>query len=250
MLSLRTCSCFFLPLLAVSAPPDESPNVDPLALQVLRAACDPIKQADGFSFQAVVAKETVGTNGQIITLFNNQRITVARPDKIRVEFKSAFHNLVLYDDQGKAVLFAPEEKLYANIDAANTIEQTLSNLEKRDIVLAVGPFLRNDPYASLTDGTASAAVIGRADVDGKTVTHLAFTEHSADWQLWVEGGEHPTPRRMEVVYKSIPQQPRVTVMFSDWNLNASPEPNTFIFDKPTDARQIEFIKISPNTGGE
>lgn len=133
--------------------------IDPLALQVLRATCDSLKKADAFSFNAFVSRERLGSNDQIITTFNQQNVTVDRPDKLRVDLKTPFNNVILYDDAGKAVLFAPDEKLYATLDAAKTIEQTLDNLDKREISLAIAPMLRSDPYKRLADGLESAAVI-------------------------------------------------------------------------------------------
>lgn len=47
----------------------------------------------------------------------------------------------------------------------------------------------------------------------------------------------------------MPQQPRVTVEFSDWNLEAAPTEETFHFNKPSDAKQIEFLKMSGKAAG-
>jgi hypothetical protein len=57
--------------LAVAAS-DDNPNIDPLALRVLQATLDSIKNAQKFSFHALVAREQMGTNGQIVTMFNTR----------------------------------------------------------------------------------------------------------------------------------------------------------------------------------
>jgi hypothetical protein len=240
--------CLLAPLAPAGAPPDIGPDMDPIALDVLRAVCDPIRRADDFSMRLLVGKERIGSNGQIITEFNFQHISVDRPGKIRVEFQSAHHDLVLFNDEGKAFLFAPKENLYANVDAASTIEQTLDILDKRDITLPIAPFLRHDPYAALVDGVKTAAVIGSAEIADKSYTHLAFTEADADWQLWVENGDHPLPKRMQIVYKTLPDQPRITVEFQEWDLTEHFAPDTFTFRKPDDAKQIEFKQIKPAVG--
>ncbi len=229
---------------------DDSPNIDPLALQVLRAVCDSVKKSDQFSFRAIVAKERLGTNGQIITTFNDQHIAVDGPDKIRVDYKSAFADVTLYYNDGNAVLYAPAEKLYATLDAGKSIDQVLDNLDKRDIQVPMAPILRSDPYPMLIDGLKSAAVIGRSEVAGKIYHHLAFTESDTEWQVWVEAGDRPTPRRLEIVYKDLPREPRVTVDFLEWNLNANLSPDSFTFHKPQDAKQIEFIKVRVKEGGD
>src|SRR5262249_52734133 len=45
-------------------------DIDPLALQVLKAATDRIHNAKAYSFQAIVSRENLGTNGQVITQFS------------------------------------------------------------------------------------------------------------------------------------------------------------------------------------
>jgi hypothetical protein len=168
---------------------------------------------------------------------------------MRVDFMSERQKVTLYDNGGNIVLFSPEEKVYSTIPGAKTIEQTFDNLEKRDISLPLAPYVRNDPYATAIEGIKSAAVIGRVEIGDKVFHHLVFTEQDVDWQMWVEGGEHPTPKRTEIIYKTMPGAPRVTIEFSDWNLQANPSLDTFVFHKPADAHQIEFLKINPKQGG-
>src|SRR5256885_9500247 len=62
-------------------------DIDPLALQVLKAATDPIRQSQSYSFKALVSREHLGSNGQVITLFHLSNVTVQRPDKLHVDFR-------------------------------------------------------------------------------------------------------------------------------------------------------------------
>jgi len=218
-------------------------DIDPLALQVLKAATDPIKQSQSFSFRVLVSREHLGTNGQMITLFHTSEVTVQRPDKLYVDFHGRGKEVKLYYNAGQAVLFSPDENFYSTIASPATIDQTLDALEKKGVFLSASNFLESDPYQSLTDDLVSGYVIGKVAMFGETVHHLAFTEPDAEWQLWVIGGDHPQVRRLEVIDRSLPEHPRITVDFLDWNLNASPNPNLFTFDKPTDARQIEMLNM-------
>jgi hypothetical protein len=208
-------------------------DIDPLALRVLRAATDPLKGAKTFSFRALVSRETLGSNGQIVTLFHLSEVTVQRPDKLRLQ---------LYYNAGNAVLYTPEEKLYALIPAAKTIDAALENLEKKNVFIPIRNFLSSDPYRSLSDDLMTGYVVGQVMLFDEPVHHLAFTEPYAEWQLWVIGGEHPRVRRLEVVDKSKPGHPRMVVDFLDWNMQAQPSPDFFTFEKPSDAKQIELLK--------
>ncbi len=225
-------------------PPDQQQrDVDPLALKVLKAVTDPIRDAKAFSFKTQGMREFVGSNGQIITYFTTGNITVARPDKLRVDFKGRGQDVQLFYDSGQAVIYAPEPKLYATITTAKTIDGVLDELEKRHLYLPVKNLLASDPYKSLAPDILTGYVIGKVQMFDMPVHQLAFTEKGAEWQLWVTGGPDPRIKALEVINMALAREPRVTVEFSDWNLNPDIQPDTFSFQKPEGAKQIDFLKF-------
>ena len=219
-------------------------DIDPLALQVLKAATEPIRQAQSYSFRALVSREQTGTNGQVITLFHFSEVTVQRPDKLHVEFHGRGKEVQLFYSAGESVLYTPEAKLYTSISSPKTIDATLDALEKRDIFIPIRNFLESDPYQSLTDDLLTGYVIGQVMLFDQPVHQLAFTEPDAEWQVWVVGGEKPLIRRLQVIDKNKPGQPRIIVDFLDWNLNATPSSDLFTFTKPSDAKEIDLLKES------
>jgi Predicted periplasmic protein (DUF2092) len=166
-----------------SKTPDQKSNqkkdIDPLALKVLKAVSDPIRDAKTFSFRTRGTREYVGSNGQIITYFNTSEITVQRPDKLRVDFKGREKEVQLFYDGGQAVLYAPGPNLYATVPAPKTLDGVLDALEKRDVDLPVKNLLETDPYQSLVPSLTGAYVIGKTQMFDLTVHHLAFMEPKA-----------------------------------------------------------------------
>src|SRR5436190_5166756 len=116
-------------------------DIDPVALNVLKAATEPIKAAKIYSFRALVGQEHLGTNGQVITLFHVTNATVQRPDKLHLDIHGQGKNVQLFYNAGTAVLYTPSEKLFHSISAAKTIDDTLTDLEKRDIFIPIRNFL-------------------------------------------------------------------------------------------------------------
>jgi hypothetical protein len=220
----------------------QAKDIDPLALQVLKAATDPLHSAKTFSFKALVSREHVGSNGQLITLFHLSAITMQRPDKLHVNFRGKGQEVELFYDAGHSVLFTPEAKLYTTVSSPTTVDAALDALEKKDVFLPVRNFLESDPYQSLTKDLTTAYVIGQVMLFDQPVHQLAFTEPGADWQLWVVGGEKPIIRRLEVVDKTIPSHPRIIVDFLDWNLEANVSEDQFAFTKPPDAKEIQLLR--------
>ena len=188
-----------------------------------------------------MARDRLATNDQLITYFNVDTVTVSRPNKLRIDVDGEHNHVDLFFDGKQATLFNPEHKLYVSQAAPGTIDSMLTALEKRGVSFPISDLFASDPYDSLVKGLQTAYVIGRVDINQKTFIHLVFTEPSTDWQLWVVPGDKPVPRALSIIYKKEPGSPRITMDFSDWNLNAQPSPDTFEFVKPSDAHQIQFL---------
>src|SRR5262249_20343810 len=101
---------------------DQHKDIDPLALKVLKAVTDPIRDAKAFSFRTRGMREYLGSNGQIISYFTTSDVTVSRPDKLRVDFKGRGHDVQLYYEGGQTTLYSPGPKLYAVIQSAKTLD--------------------------------------------------------------------------------------------------------------------------------
>jgi hypothetical protein len=223
-------------------PPDQK-DIDPLALKVLKAVTDPIRDAKAFSFHTRGIREFLGSNGQIISYFMTSGITAARPDKLRVDFKGRGQDVELFYDGGQAVLYAPVPKLYAMITTAKTIDGLVDELEKRDLYMPVKNLLVSDPYKSLVPDLQTGYVIGKVQMYDMPVHQLAFTEKGAEWQLWVTGEPDPRIKGLQVINMALAHEPRVMVEFSNWNFNPAIQPDTFTFKVPDGAKRIDFLQF-------
>jgi hypothetical protein len=226
-----------------SKAPDQQKDIDPLALKVLKAVTDPIRDAKAFSFRTKGIREFLGSNGQIITYFTTSDVTVSRPDKLRVDFKGRGQDVQLYHDGRQTVLYAPGPKLYAVIPSAKTLDDMLEELEKRNVYLPAKNLLASDPYQTLVPDLKTGYVIGQVQMYDKPVHQLAFTEKDAEYQLWVTGEPNPRIQGLAVINMALAHEPRVTIEFSDWNLNPQIQSDTFSFNKPAGAKQIDLLQF-------
>jgi len=218
-------------------------DIDPLALRVMKAATDPVKDAKAYSFRALVSHDLLGTNDQIITTFSTSEITMQRPNKLHIKFRGRGEPVeMFYDGSGKTVLYSPSSKFYTSVDTPTTIDAALTDISKKGVNMAVRNFLESDPYQSLTEALTTAYAVGSVDLFDEKVYHLAFTEPGAEWQMWVVGGDTPRVKRLEVIDTSNSHHPRISVTFFDWDLNPSTSNDMFTFNKPADAKEIEMLK--------
>lgn len=214
----------------------------PTSARSLESRDRSVRASQTYSFRALVSRDHLGSNGQIVTIFNVSDVTVQRPDKLHLSFQGKGKKAELLYNAGLSILYAAEEKLYSQISSPATIDATLDSLEKKDVFIPIRNFLESDLYKSLTDGMLTGYVIGLVMLFDQTVHQYTFTEEDAEWQLWVVGGDQPRVRRLQVIDRSKPEYPRVTIDFIDWDLNATPSADLFTFKKPDDAKEIEILK--------
>jgi hypothetical protein len=86
-----------------------------------------------------------------------------------------------------------------------------------------------------------AYYIGQSLVGGVTCNHLAFRGPDMDWQLWIEDGANPVPRRFVIIDRAVPGMPRYVAVLSDWNATPSFDAATFTFEPPAGATKIRFV---------
>ena len=66
--------------------------------------------------------------------------------------------------------------------------------------------------------------MGRGVIDGIECEHLAFRNVDTDWQLWVEVGDPPIPRKMVITSKTTNSAPQYTLRVKSGRPAANPRP--------------------------
>ncbi len=224
----------------------EAPPIEPAALDTLKRMSDLLKNAKSFTFTYRTVHEQVAQTGQIVDFFHHVKVALTRPNKLRLDVAGDVRNTILRYDGKVVSLFDPTQGFFSQIDAPATTDETLMLLmEKFQTSFPVAGVLLADPYDKMRDGLNTAVDLGVVKVDGVDCRHLLFGEDDADWQLWVEAGKRPLPRRLAIVYKKAPGAPRMLAIFSDWKLNVSVPAGQFVFVKPPKATQVELKTAAP-----
>ena len=106
------------------------------------------------------------------------------------------------------------------------------------VSMPFGDLLLSDPYAALVAGVKEAKHIGRGVIDGVECEHLAFRNFDTDWQLWVEVGARPIPRKMVITSKIVNNAPQYTLRVKSWKTSVQPAPDAFAFTPPAGAEKL------------
>ncbi len=106
-----------------------------------------------------------------------------------------------------------------------------------DIVAPAGDLLYKNAYDILMDGVTEGFVVGKAVIEGVRCDHLAFRAPHVDWQIWIQEGAQPLPRRMVITTRDLPNAPQFAVTVTKWNLQPRFDAQTFGFTPPAGATE-------------
>jgi hypothetical protein len=83
----------------------------------------------------------------------------------------------------------------------------------------IADLLTADPQSRLVQNLKSAFMWAAILVRGVVCHHLAFQTPEVDWEIWIEDGPKPLPRRLLADRQERGRaRPQMTASLSDWNL--------------------------------
>jgi len=237
----RCCAIVALAVVSVAAQA-QSAGIAPEAKQILKASTDFLSSQQRFSADTRNTLEIVLKSGQKIEFNSTGRQSVQRPNKLRSERSGDLvEQLFVYD--GKSLtLYQPQEKVYAQVAAPATLEEMLDFARiKYDVVAPFGDMLFKNAYDILMDGVTEGIVVGQAVIEGVVCDHLAFRAEFVDWQIWIQQGAQPLPRRIVITTLDLPNAPQFAVTVTRWDLEPKFDAQTFTFTPQAGVKQIEIL---------
>jgi hypothetical protein len=220
----------------------QSPGISPEAQQILKASTDFLASQQQFSTATRNTLEVVLKSGQKIEFNSTGRQSVQRPNKLRAERTGDIAGqLVVYDGKSLTV-DNPQDNVYGVVAAPATLEEMLDFARtKLDIVAPAGDLIYKNAYDTLMDGVTAGTVIGKAVIEGVRCDHLAFRAPQVDWQIWIQEGPQPLPRKMVITTLDLPNSPQFSVTVTEWNLKPAFDAGTFVFTPPANAKEIPLL---------
>jgi len=223
--------------------------IDPDALQILKGMTDYLGSLQAFGMHTENTFEDVLATGQKIQFGFSTNIVVQRPNKIRAErVEGTAHQLFIYDG-AELSMYEGGAGFFANIDVPDNIDDFLHFARDRlDLVPPAGDMVFTNAFDLLTASVTSAFVVGEAEIDGVRCYHLAFTTPVVDWQIWIAEGDRPLPHKYVLTTRDDPAQPQFVTLVSNWNTEPKITNETFEFDPPATAIEIDFIRVDAGSG--
>ena len=225
--------------------------IDPDAMSALNKMGAYLRSLKAFQIRATITSETVLDDGQKVQFGSVADLLVEKPNKLRAELTGdQQHRLFFYD--GKTfTLFAQQMNLYATVPAPPTLVDLVDKLQENfDIELPLVDMFYWGTSRSADKEIKAAADVGPSSVDGVTCEQLAFRQPGIDWQVWIQKGDFPLPRKVVISTLTDEARPEYTAVYT-WNLAPSFNDTAFAFEAPKDAQQIKLAEgKSGRSGGD
>jgi len=220
-------------------------GIDAQAVKLLRTATKYLADRKHLSADTQSSIEVVLQSGQKIQFDHAAALSVQRPDKLRAERRGDLVDQTFYYDGKTLTLHNPEDGYYATLPAPGTIEEMLDYArESLDIFAPGGDLIYSDAFDILMADVTSGFVVGKSVVEGVRCDHLAFRSPHTDWQIWIQEGSEPLPRKLVITSTDVIGAPQFAVVMTRWNLAPEFDDQTFAFAPPPGARGIDFLRVA------
>ncbi|MBV8264125.1 MAG: DUF2092 domain-containing protein [Candidatus Eremiobacteraeota bacterium] len=234
------------PSVAAPSPPH---TMDPTALRIVQSAADYLKQQQSFAFTADVMFDDVLPPDFKIQQHAVAQYTMQRPNKLRINYAGDRRQADFYIDGKNFTLYDQNANVYGVLPAGADVQSTLDTIfDKYDFTPPLTDLLANDPFAKFSN-VQSGWYVGKSTVRGFSTHHLVFVQKNIDWQIWVDDGQTPLIREVEITYKNLPGQPEYNAIFTDWSFSAA-NPSVFTFVPPKNAALIDFLTAKAASAGQ
>jgi hypothetical protein len=206
-----------------------------------------------FRVDTQAADELVLTNGEKLQEVSTSRVAIKRPNKLRSDRVGPIGAGpvadVTFRYNGRSfTIFGKRTGMYATASAPGNIDDAIDAARARlGVEAPAADLFYEDPYAVLTEDVTEGRYVGFEPIDGVNCHHLAFRGTDVDWQIWVQDGPQPLPRRYLITSKTEPTQPEFVVNLSRWEAPATIPDDEFSFTPPPGAKRIEFLPRGRNT---
>lgn len=236
-------------MLSAAITTTQAAEIDPAATKMLQQMTDYLGSLPSFSVHTQNTLEHQLDSGQRIDEDISVSMTMKRPDKLQSRRLGGLINQAFYYDGKNLTLNNQNANVYATEAVPGSVEEMLDYAhEKLGLELPAADLVYRNVYPLLMQGVTSAIVVGKAVINDKTCTHLAFSRPDVDFQVWVAADGHPLPCKYVVTDKDTPALISTTSVFSNWNVKPSISDSSFKFVPAKGTDKVDFMPLETGSG--
>jgi len=210
------------------------------AKSILKTTADYLSSQQTIELKFDSDIEVVTPQLEKIQFTNSGEVLLNRPDKLRAHRVGGYADVALYFDGKTASIYGKNLNVFAQFEVPGTVDHLIEAMRVgHGVALPGADLLLSRPYDALVADVMEAKHVGRGVIDGVECEHLAFRNFDTDWQLWVDVGDKPVPRKLVITSKTVNGAPQYTFRVRHWKTGMAPAPAAFKFVPPAGAEKID-----------
>jgi hypothetical protein len=215
----------------------------PDARQIMMRMADFISKAPKWSVTLNAGYDVLQRDGYKVEWNDVRKVTLVRPDRLRVESERSDGTRTLLTFDGKEITtFDESAKVYAQASHPGSVDDAVvyfvRDLRMR---LPLALLLVSRFPEELQQRVQSVEYVEKTMTLGAPADHIVGRTATVDFQLWIAEGDRPVPLRAVLTYKNARGQPQYRAQFSDWNFDIDPSDSLFTFTPPAGTNKIPFV---------
>ena len=224
----------FLAAMAIAGVPAPATSAEDSAAQnILKTMADYVSRQENLSLKYDADVEVVTPAVEKIQFSASGDVTLSRPNKFRISRTGGYADVELVSDGATVTVHDRDGNQFAQVSAAGSFDEVVERLRaEAPVELPGADLLLSKPYEELMAGVLEAKHIGRGVVEGIECEHLAFRNLDTDWQIWIEVGDRPVPRKYVITSKAVGAAPQYTLRLREWKTGLTTAADAFTFKPP------------------
>jgi len=231
------------------APKPEAPRprqVEARADALMREMSAFLAKQPRFALEAEETLDEVYAGAPRIQFTNVRRAAVQRPARFASDATGDTLNRSAWYDGKTITALEKDENTYLTVEMPGTIDAVLDKLaDEYGIVVPLSDLVYSDPYTVLMEGVVYGEYRGIHLAAGVPCHHLAFSQEDIDWQIWIDAGPQPLPRKLVITYAEEPGAPQYTAVIKRWSLEPKFTEELFHFVPPEGATSLTTAEPAP-----
>jgi hypothetical protein len=244
------------PSAAVEAPPPPietelapgSRLIEPRVQELMRRMSDRLAQVPALALEAEEVYDDVPADRPRTQLTSVRRVAMRRPDRLVADAAGDAQNRALWYDGKTASSLDREQNVWTSGAVPPTVDGALDWVfDQTGTVVPLADFLYVDVYDRMMGQVQRGVYLGVHEAAGVPCHHLSFEQATIDWQIWIDAGPEPLPRKLVIAYKTEDEVPQYSVTIRKWNVKADLPEALFRFVPPSGAKRVEISAFAGET---
>jgi hypothetical protein len=230
-----------MPVLAGEDPIANEGVIEDGAIDALKEMSAYLTSAKTLALTSKGSIDVVTNDGQRIQLDGTTNYKIRRPGFV-IDYQSDIKKRRFIYDGKTFTVYSPTLGFYAQAPAPGTNKEVLDTIyNKFGISLPLEDLFRwgDGTNNARIEALKSAYKVGTVTLDGVATDHFAFREADVDWEIWIDQGDAPLPRKVVIVNRIDPAKPTFIARLQ-WQVNPTFSDADFTFVPDANAKRIQL----------